>query len=117
MTRALLARLPRHGVVINTARGDVIDQVALFDELRSGRLRAGLDVLAEPEQLPADHPARQWPNLAWTCHAIARDWPTDGAPPTRLQAMHEVCLDNLGRFSRGEPLRFVMDRTRFLRST
>ncbi|MBT3275276.1 MAG: hypothetical protein HN368_19130, partial [Spirochaetales bacterium] len=44
VTAELLAMLPRHGVVINTARGAIIDQDALFSELESGRLRAGLDV-------------------------------------------------------------------------
>ncbi len=79
VTAELLALLPCHGIVINTARGDIIDQAALFKELESGRLRAGLDVLAEPERLPADHPARKWPNLVWTCHDIERDWPDDAA--------------------------------------
>jgi phosphoglycerate dehydrogenase-like enzyme len=117
VTADLLARLPRHGILINTARGDIVDQAALFRELESGRLRAGLDVLVEPERLPADHPARHWPNLVWTCHDIERGWPDDGESPRKLQAMHEVCLDNLRRFSAGQPLRFVIDRHRFDRST
>jgi phosphoglycerate dehydrogenase-like enzyme len=117
VTAELLALLPRHGIVINTARGDIVDQDALFRELASGRLRAGLDVLAEPERLPADHPARQWQNLIWTCHDIERDWPTDGEPPKKLHAMHEICLDNLRRFRDGQPLRFIMDRRRFDLST
>ena len=113
VTAGLLALLPRHGILINTARGDIVDQDALFRELESGRLRAGLDVLAEPERLPSDHPARQWQNLIWTCHDIERDWPTDGEPPKKLHAMHEICLDNLRRFRDGQPLRFIMDRRRF----
>lgn len=117
VTAELLALLPRHGILINTARGDIVDQDALFRELSSGRLRAGLDVLAEPERLPANHPARQWPNLIWTCHDIEREWPTDGEPPTKLHAMHEICLDNLRRFRDGRPLRFIMDRRRFDLST
>ncbi len=117
VTAELLALLPRHGILINTARGDIVDQAALFRELESGRLRAGLDVLAEPEQLPADHPARQWPNLIWTGHDIERGWPTDGEPPRHLHAMHEVCLDNLQRFRDGRPLRFPMDQKRFALST
>ncbi len=117
VTAQLLSLLPRHGILINTARGDIVDQAALFRELESGRLRAGLDVLAEPERLSADHPARRWPNLIWTCHDIEREWPTDGQPPGKLHAMHEVCLDNLRRFGKGQPLRFVMDRDRFERST
>ena len=117
VTAPLLALLPRHGILINTARGDIVDQAALFRELESGRLRAGLDVLAEPERLPVDHPARQWQNLIWTCHDIEREWPSDGQPPRTLHPRHEVCLDNLRRFSEGRPLRFVMDRRRFELST
>jgi len=117
VTRELLALLPRHGLIVNTARGDIIDQPALFDELRSGRLRAALDVLAEPESLPPDHEARQWENLILTCHYITRGWPTDGLPPTRLLTMHEVCIDNLKRFRNNQPLRFLMDRRRFELST
>ncbi|MEI6518943.1 MAG: NAD(P)-dependent oxidoreductase [bacterium] len=117
VTAGLLALLPRHGILINTARGDIVDQDALFRELASGRLRAGLDVLSEPERLSANHPARQWPNLIWTCHDIEREWPTDSESPQKLHAMHDICLDNLRRFRDGQPLRFVMDRRRFELST
>lgn len=116
VTAKLLALLPRHGIVINTARGDIIDQKAMFRELESGRLRAGLDVLAEPERLPPDHPARSWPNLIWTCHDIERDWPAaEGSP--KFQPMHEVCIENLRRFGDGLPVRFPLDRHRFELST
>jgi phosphoglycerate dehydrogenase-like enzyme len=117
VTAELLARLPRHGVVVNTARGDVIDQEALFAELRSGRLRAALDVLAGPDNLPPEHPGRTWENLTLTGHSIARGWPDDGQPPTQLDPVQEVCLDNLRRFRDGQPLRFLMGRQRFLLST
>ncbi len=119
---ALLRLLPDGGIVINTARGQIVDQEALFAELASGRLRAGLDVLDHPETgdaLPADHPARQWPNLILTAHAIATNhWPyrmSDPACP--LQAFHEVALDNLGRFARGEPLRFRITPEQYQRMT
>jgi phosphoglycerate dehydrogenase-like enzyme len=116
VTAGLLSRLPRHGVVINTARGAIIDQDALFAELSSGRLRAGLDVL-DPDSLPSGHPARSWENCILTAHHVSRNWPTDGKPPTRLGAMHRVCLDNLRRFVAGEPLRFIIDPIAFRRQT
>ncbi|MEI8352342.1 MAG: NAD(P)-dependent oxidoreductase [bacterium] len=53
VTGPLLALLPRHGILINTARGDIVDQAALFRELESGRLRAGLVVLDLLPALPS----------------------------------------------------------------
>jgi phosphoglycerate dehydrogenase-like enzyme len=116
VTADLLARLPRHGVVINTARGGIVDQPALFAELKSGRLRAGLDVL-EPDGLPEEHEARAWPNLILTAHRVDHGWPDFNEPPTELNEMQETCIDNLRRFFGGEPLRFTFDRARYLRST
>jgi phosphoglycerate dehydrogenase-like enzyme len=118
----LLRLLPDGGIVINTARGQIIDQEALFAELASGRLRAGLDVLDHPETkdaLPAGHPARQWSNLILSAHAIGTNhWPyrmSDPACP--LQAFHENALDNLARFSRGESLRFRITPEQYQRMT
>jgi phosphoglycerate dehydrogenase-like enzyme len=108
-----LAKLPDHAVVVNTARGGIIDQDALFAELRSGRLRAALDVL-EPDTLPADHPARQWENLILTAHQVGMGWPRERP---RMGRMHEIALDNLRRWRDGRPLRFVMDPVRYRRST
>jgi len=116
VTAGLLARLPRHGIVINTARGGIVDQDALFAELAAGRLRAGLDVL-DPDSLPPGHPARNWENCILTCHEVHHGWPTDGKPPTRLEAMHRICLDNLRRFAAGQPLRFVVDPVAYRRQT
>ena len=111
-----LAMLPDHGIVINTARGAIVDHDALFAELLAGRLRAGLDV-TDPEPLPPDHPARQLPNCIITPHCVgAGQFPGADSPP-RLDRIHEVCLDNLRRFAAGEPLRFVMGRVRYARST
>lgn len=115
VSRERLAQLPDHGIVVNTARGGIIDQNALFDELASGRLRAGLDVLDGDDRLPPEHAARSWPNLILTSHQASRsDWPPD---PNRLATLHHVCLENLRRFHAGEPLQFTMDETRYRRST
>lgn len=111
----LLGMLPDHGVLINTARGAIVDQAALFAELESGRLRAGLDVLA-PEHLDADHPARQWPNLILTAHDLGKIRSLPGESP-RLWKFHRVALDNLGRFETGEPLHHLVTLDRFDRST
>jgi phosphoglycerate dehydrogenase-like enzyme len=64
---AFLAALPDGAVLVNVARGKVVDTAALLAELTSGRLRAGLDV-TDPEPLPADHPLWDAPNLVVTPH-------------------------------------------------
>ena len=62
-----LAALPDGALVVNMARGPVVDTAALLAELRSGRLRAALDV-TDPEPLPEDHPLWDAPNLVLTPH-------------------------------------------------
>ena len=64
---AVLAALPDGAVVVNVARGPVIDPAALRAELQSGRLRAALDVL-NVEPLPADRPEWSLPNVLITPH-------------------------------------------------
>lgn len=116
VTAEILALLPDHGVVVNTARGAIFDQDALFAELQSGRLRAGLDVL-EPDQLPPDHPARGWENLILTAHQIHLPWPTDGAPPAELTRAQEYCIENLRRLNAGRPAVHEIDQKRYSRMT
>ena len=113
----LLALLPDHGVIVNTARGEIIDQDALFAELESGRLRAGLDVVVPDGVLPKDHPVRHWKNCIISCHDINRGWPGNGEPPKKIGYMHQVCLNNLKAYGEGEPIKFEMDLERYLRST
>lgn len=63
-----LARLGPRAIVLNLARGGIIDERALVDALRAGRLAgAGLDVFAR-EPLPPDHPLRSLPNVLLTPH-------------------------------------------------
>jgi phosphoglycerate dehydrogenase-like enzyme len=117
VTADLLRRLPLHGVVINTARGGIVDQEALFAELASGRLRAGLDVL-DPDALPEGHPARSWENCILTCHRVGQGWPAEGKPATSLpRSAIPICLDNLRRHAAGQPLRFVIDPITYRRQT
>lgn len=63
----LLAAMPDGALLVNAARGPVVDTDALFAELRSGRLRAAVDV-TDPEPLPADHPLWGAPGLLLTPH-------------------------------------------------
>ena len=62
-----LAALPDGALVVNVARGGVVDSVALLAELASGRLTAAVDV-SDPEPLPAGHPLWDQPGLLLTPH-------------------------------------------------
>jgi phosphoglycerate dehydrogenase-like enzyme len=64
---AFLARLPDGAVVVNVARGAVVDTSALIAELAAGRLRAALDV-TDPEPLPPEHPLWRIPGVIITPH-------------------------------------------------
>ena len=91
-----LALLPDGALIVNGGRGRTIDAGALLRELRSGRLRAVLDV-TDPEPLPADHPLWALPNVLISPH-IAGD-----SPATTIRAF-ELAGDQIRRFAAGQPL-------------
>ena len=100
---SFLAALPDGALVLNAARGAVVDTDALVAELQSGRLRAVLDVV-DPEPLPADHPIWDAPGLLALTPHVAGD--TQAAEDRALRfAGHQ-----LARYARGEPLRNVIQR-------
>ncbi|HZO94473.1 MAG TPA: D-2-hydroxyacid dehydrogenase [Candidatus Baltobacteraceae bacterium] len=95
---AALAALPAHAIVVNVARGAVIDQRALAAALRDGRLGgAALDVV-DPEPLPADDPLWNAPNVLITPHVAGFG---GAVPARRVVALIER---NLQRFLAGDPL-------------
>lgn len=110
---AQLAFLRDSAIVVNTARGGIIDQDALVAELVAGRLRAGLDVL-EPDSLAPDHPIRELDNVILTFHQTSGgDWP----PRPGLKKMQVRVIEQLERFGRGETPRWTFDLPRYDRST
>jgi phosphoglycerate dehydrogenase-like enzyme len=62
-----LAAMPDGALLVNIARGSIVDTAALLAELSAGRLQAFLDV-TDPEPLPADHPLWDAPNVLITPH-------------------------------------------------
>src|ERR1039457_3717924 len=85
-----------HALLVNAARGPVVDTGALLAELRSGRLRAALDV-TEPEPLPDGHPLWSAPGLLLTPHVA-------GAMSPPRPPLMAVGADQLPRYAADEPL-------------
>jgi phosphoglycerate dehydrogenase-like enzyme len=112
----LLSLLPDNGILVNTARGGIVDQDALFAELASGRIRAGLDVL-EPDELPPEHPARRYTRAILTAHTVGREWPLPPGSPAPMRRMHHYALEELRRFLAGLPPLRLVDLDRYDRST
>jgi phosphoglycerate dehydrogenase-like enzyme len=100
---AELAALPHGARLVNVSRGPVVDEAALLDALRTGRLGgAALDVF-EQEPLPPEHPFWEMPQVIVSPH-MAGDfvgWE---------EAFSEVFLENFRRWQRGEPLANVVDK-------
>ncbi len=91
-----LAAMPDGALVVNVARGPVVVTEDLVAEVRSGRLRAALDV-TDPEPLPAGHPLWLLPGVIITPHV-------GGASMAMWPRAYELVADQLGRAVAGEPL-------------
>jgi phosphoglycerate dehydrogenase-like enzyme len=94
---AELAAMHDGAVLINAARGPVVDREALLAELSSGRLRAVLDV-TDPEPLPADDPLWSAPGVRCITPHFA------GGSPLGSRRAAELAGDQLARWCAGEPL-------------
>jgi glyoxylate reductase len=95
ISRERLALLRKGATLLNTARGAVVDEDALVDELESGRISAGLDVFVHEPHVPER--LRGLPNVVLTPHIAS-------ATEETRAAMTRIVVDNVLAFRRGEPL-------------
>ncbi|MCC9196162.1 2-hydroxyacid dehydrogenase [Arthrobacter sp. zg-Y820] len=94
INKEVLAALPDGALVVNVARGPVVDTEALTAEVLSGRLHAALDVV-DPEPLPADHPLWKAPNAIITPHV-------GGNTEAFVPRIRKLLKEQIGRLARGE---------------
>ncbi|MCT7658786.1 2-hydroxyacid dehydrogenase [Mycobacterium deserti] len=107
--REALAAMKPGAVLLNTSRGGVIDEEALVDALRTGRLAAaGLDVFAS-EPVAADNPLLTLPNVVLTPHVT---WYTVDT----MRRYLEHAVDNCRRMRDGQPLANVVNRPEYPRT-
>ena len=94
--REALSRLPDGALVVNVARGRLVDTDALTAATADGRIRAALDV-TDPEPLPPDHPLWRVPNVLVSPHV-------GGASSAFPPRADRLVAEQLARFAAGRPL-------------
>ena len=103
--RAQIERMKRSAFIVNIARGDILDQLALIDALNAGRIAgAALDVFI-PDPLPNGSPLFTTRNLIITPHIA-------GNSPMLWRRIMDIWLENIRRFLAGKPLINQVDKTK-----
>lgn len=97
---AFLARMPQNSLLVNVARGGIVDTDALVEACAAGHVRAALDV-TDPEPLPDDHPLWRTAGVLITPHVGGA---TTAFEPRALRLLRE----ELAKFAAGAPLRNVV---------
>jgi phosphoglycerate dehydrogenase-like enzyme len=101
LDRDLLARLRPGALLVNAARGPIVDTEALLALLSAGRVSAALDV-TDPEPLPADHPLWDAPGVLITPHCA-------GDTPAAERRALALVGKQVRRYTRGDPLANVVE--------
>jgi phosphoglycerate dehydrogenase-like enzyme len=97
-----LATLPPDGVVVNVARGPVVETEALVESLRRGRIGGAVLDVTDPEPLPDEHPLWGLDDVLVTPHSA-------GATPEYYERLADIVADNVERLAADEPLRNRVD--------
>jgi phosphoglycerate dehydrogenase-like enzyme len=98
--RDFLGRMKDGALLVNVARGPVVDTDALLEALSTGRIHAAVDV-TDPEPLPEGHPLWRAPNLLVSPHV-------GGASSAMWPRAHRLVREQLERYATGAPLENVM---------
>ncbi|MXO90730.1 D-2-hydroxyacid dehydrogenase [Pontixanthobacter aquaemixtae] len=101
-----IAAMKDSAVLVNIARGTVVDQDALVTALQAGTIGAALLDVTDPEPLPEDHVLWTLPNADITMHLSGR------AQDKMFMRSAQRFLENLGKYHRGEPLSPIFDPAR-----
>jgi phosphoglycerate dehydrogenase-like enzyme len=100
---AFMSRMKDGALLVNAARGAVVDTAALVAEVASGRLRAALDV-TDPEPLPPSHELWTLPGVFITPHVAA-------STPVSMRRVVRLVREQAEAYLRGDPLRNVITGT------
>jgi phosphoglycerate dehydrogenase-like enzyme len=104
MGAAEFAQMKRSAYLINVARGTLVDDEALLDALRSGRIAGAAADVFDPEPLLPESPLWTAPNMLITPHTAA-------STSLLWKRQADLLEDNIGRYLDGRPLRNVVDKS------
>ena len=96
----LLNALPSHAILINVGRGNAVDESALVNALKEGKLAAAVLDVFEIEPLPKEHPIWGTPNLYMTFHTSAISYPEN---------LTKLFAENYHLYLDGKPLKYQVD--------
>lgn len=97
-----LAKLKRGSVLVNLARGDLVDTPALVTALQSGHLAAAALDVCDPEPIPSDHPLLHMPNVVVAAHVAS-------VSARAVRTLRETAAELVARRLRGEALSNIVN--------
>jgi len=102
LNAASISKMKAGAIVINLARGDLIDTPALVAALQSGHVASAAIDVCDPEPIPADHPLRKLPNVISASHIAS-------ASPKAVRTLRETVARIAAMSLRGEPVPNVVN--------